>query len=315
MRNFGRFISEDPARANNNWYIYASNNPLIRIDPTGLADYIFGTSPLKDVPSSIPSETATTPGKVIPFPQQRIQSNDAIGLAGFGVGLLQGFLLHTRDFWNEKGALKDLRPDGSFDDVTPLQIKTWQLMNERGAHYETSLPPGFVERNGHAWNPDAGYVTFGEAWDVYNQVISGLKYGDEVSNLGKRISYAKHFENELLNFNEGYEIKQVLEKDLLLVQYHSNAEIGKGRTLKLWTTTSEANRFSTIDEVMDNLALLSMWGDRSMVSVAKVPAGTRVKHAIGTARKQINLETNEIREGGGLQILFEEFNPELDYTN
>ena len=33
------------------------------------------------------------------------------------------------------------------------------------------------------------------------------------------------------------------------------------------------------------------------------------KHAIGTARKQINLETNEIREGGGLQILFEEFDP------
>lgn len=84
-------------------------------------------------------------------------------------------MLHTRDFWNEKGALKDLRPDGSFDDVTPLQIKTWQLMNERGANYlKQTLPPGFVERNGHAWHPDSGYVTFGEAWDIYNSTNSNI---------------------------------------------------------------------------------------------------------------------------------------------
>ena len=32
----GRFITEDPARDGQNWFIYTSNNPLKFIDPTGL---------------------------------------------------------------------------------------------------------------------------------------------------------------------------------------------------------------------------------------------------------------------------------------
>lgn len=47
-------------------------------------------------------------------------------------------------------------------------------------------------------------------------------------------------------------------------------------------------------------------GSRSHVSIFKVPAGTKVKHAIGTAIEQT--KENEIRPGGGLQILFEQFN-------
>ncbi|MCG8572644.1 MAG: RHS repeat-associated core domain-containing protein [Spirochaetes bacterium] len=34
----GRFISEDPAKDGLNWYVYANNNPLRWIDPTGLYD-------------------------------------------------------------------------------------------------------------------------------------------------------------------------------------------------------------------------------------------------------------------------------------
>ncbi len=34
--SIGRFITEDPVRQGNNWYIYCGNNPLRYIDPTGL---------------------------------------------------------------------------------------------------------------------------------------------------------------------------------------------------------------------------------------------------------------------------------------
>ena len=37
----GRFISEDPARAEGNWYVYCMNNPINRIDPWGLDSYVF----------------------------------------------------------------------------------------------------------------------------------------------------------------------------------------------------------------------------------------------------------------------------------
>jgi len=35
--NIQRFISEDPAKDGNNWYIYCANNPIMFIDPTGFA--------------------------------------------------------------------------------------------------------------------------------------------------------------------------------------------------------------------------------------------------------------------------------------
>lgn len=57
---------------------------------------------------------------------------------------------------------------------------------------------------------------------------------------------------------------------------------------------------------MDKMALISNWGARDYVSIAKIPAGTEIKYAVGTARKQIG--AIESRPGGGLQMLFEKFN-------
>ena len=103
------------------------------------------------------------------------------------------------------------------------------------------------------------------------------------SSSGKVWDYSKQFEGELANFNAGYEIKNVIEEDLYLVQFHSNAEVGSGRSLKYWTTFDAANGISTVDDYMNEMALLSNWGAREQVGAI------------------------ESRPGGGLQILFEEF--------
>ena len=118
-------------------------------------------------------------------------------------------------------------------------------------------------------------------------------------------NYSERFEGELKNFNPGYQIRTYVDHDLYLVQYHSNGEIGIERSLKYWTTTCEANNISTVEEYMDKMALLKEWGARNHVTVAKVPAGTKVKFAIGTATKQPR--SYETRPGGGLQLLFEYF--------
>ena len=125
------------------------------------------------------------------------------------------------------------------------------------------------------------------------------------SSSGKVWDYSKQFDGELANFNAGYEIKNVIKEDLYLVQFHSNAEVGSGRSLKYWTTFDAANRISTVDDYMNQMALLSNWGARDNVSIAKIPAGTKIKYAIGTAREQVG--AIESRPGGGLQILFEKF--------
>jgi len=56
---------------------------------------------------------------------------------------------------------------------------------------------------------------------------------------------------------------------------------------------------------MKQMALLSNWGARDSVSIAKIPARTKIKYAIGTAKEQVG--AIESRPGGGLQILFEQF--------
>ena len=46
--------------------------------------------------------------------------------------------------------------------------------------------------------------------------------------------------------------------------------VGSGRSLKYWTTFDAANRISTVDDYMNQMALLSNWGARDNVSIAKI---------------------------------------------
>ena len=128
------------------------------------------------------------------------------------------------------------------------------------------------------------------------------------SGAGRIWDYSKQFDDELINFNNGYEIKNVIDEDRYLVQFYSDAQVGHGRSLRYWMTFEEANGISTIEDYMDKMALLSNWGARDNVSIAKIPAGTNIKYAIGTAREQMN--AIEFRPGGGIQLLFEFFDEE-----
>ena len=177
--------------------------------------------------------------------------------------------------------------------------------------YCQANPLGYVDPSGHncettqsRYNSNEEQHPKANAADAYQ---SATEKGNSKSGSasGKVWDYSKQFDGELANFNAGYEIKNVIDEDLYLVQFHSNAEVGSGRSLKYWTTFDEANGISTVDDYMNKMALLSNWGARDNVSIAKIPAGTKIKYAIGTAKEQVG--AIESRPGGGLQILFEQF--------
>lgn len=72
----------------------------------------------------------------------------------------------------------------------------------------------------------------------------------------------------------------MVDKDLYLVQFHSDVKVGSGRSLKRWTTFDEANGISTKDDYLDKMAVMSDWGARDNTSIAKIPIGIKIKYAI-----------------------------------
>ena len=116
------------------------------------------------------------------------------------------------------------------------------------------------------------------------------------------INYFYKFDRKLANFNDGYEIRTTVDKDLILVQYSSDAP---DASLCYWTTVDEANRITTLNDYMDKLALSKDWGNRNNVKVERNPAGIEVKYAVGTAREQLLIA--DPRPGGGVQFLFNQF--------
>ena len=130
-------------------------------------------------------------------------------------------------------------------------------------------------------------------------VGSAVKSGSKTATT---IDYSYKFDRELANFNDGYEIRTTVDKDLILVQYSSDAP---DASLCYWTTVDEANGITTLNDYMDKLALSKDWGNRNTVKVARIPAGTEVKYAVGTAREQLLIA--DPRPGGGVQYLFNQF--------
>ena len=135
------------------------------------------------------------------------------------------------------------------------------------------------------------------------QYVERIEIGSESGkSTATTIDYSYKFDRELANFNDGYEIKTTVDKDLILVQYSSDSP---DASLCYWTTVEEANGITTLNDYMDKLALSKEWGNRNTVKVARIPAGTEVKYAVGTARAQLLIA--DPRPGGGVQYLFNQF--------
>lgn len=140
-------------------------------------------------------------------------------------------------------------------------------------------------------------------------VAEGASLNPAVANSVPRLDYSANFAGDLRNFNPGYaHFSGALEDDLLLVQFHrSDRALGQGRSAAWWTTPEQANRFLTVDDVRQGLALPPGWGPRDAVSVARIPRGAEVEYFQGSALKQ--MEDNTLFEGGGVQYRFRDFDP------
>ena len=154
-----------------------------------------------------------------------------------------------------------------------------------------------------------GMATYGTLSGAELEVVNNVKRPQQLGNVGESgrntattIDYSYKFDRELANFNDGYEIRTTVDKDLILVQYSSDAP---DASLCYWTTVDEANGITTLNDYMDKLALSKDWGNRNTVKVARIPAGTEVKYAVGTAREQLLIA--DPRPGGGVQYLFNQF--------
>lgn len=105
-------------------------------------------------------------------------------------------------------------------------------------------------------------------------------------------------------------ISEKTKKELVLVQYHGSGEVGVDRTLNWWMVPTEANYFHTLEEVMNKAGLLTSFGERNSVSVARIPKGEKLTFLLGKAGKQIDAITGEIRLGGATQLRIKDFKAE-----
>ncbi len=125
----------------------------------------------------------------------------------------------------------------------------------------------------------------------------------------RRITYKKGYWESRSCFLQPKEFKGILKKDLVLVRFHGKPSIHRPDSLQWFTSTYQANQLCTLEQIFEKLALLSKWGERSHVTVARIPAGEKVRFMYGRSARQLCEETLESVEGKGLQYRFYDFNP------
>jgi len=100
------------------------------------------------------------------------------------------------------------------------------------------------------------------------------------------------------------EFKGLLKRDLVVVQYR-----GPGNSYHWWTVPAEANRFSTVEDALERLALLSKFGKRTHVAAAIIPKNTPIRFLHGRAKPMRDLKRLQFRRGGAVQYRFLDFDP------
>ncbi|MBA3602478.1 MAG: hypothetical protein H0W50_02305 [Parachlamydiaceae bacterium] len=105
-------------------------------------------------------------------------------------------------------------------------------------------------------------------------------------------------------------ISEKTKKEMVLVQYHGSGVVGVDRSHNWWMVPNEANYFHTLEEVMNKAGLLTSFGERNFVSVARIPKGEQLTFLSGKAGKQIDAITGEIRPGGATQLRIKDFKAE-----
>ncbi|MCX7120160.1 MAG: hypothetical protein NTZ67_00015 [Gammaproteobacteria bacterium] len=144
-------------------------------------------------------------------------------------------------------------------------------------------------------------------------------------HLPERISYARNYYEDIKEFyGPPLQYKGRLESDLVLVQIHGSGILGVDRSLKwaMHIEQAQVNRINpatglryyhglvdALDILKDQAALLSSWGERSHITVIKIPAGSNVQFLWGMAKKQCDPLSLETHMGGGIQYRLFDLDP------
>lgn len=126
----------------------------------------------------------------------------------------------------------------------------------------------------------------------------------------RRIDYSATYQRDIKEFLlPPKEFSGSFSKDVVVVQYHSAEALGSKRSLKWVMPVMQGNQLGTIEKVKDCVALLSKYGERSHVTVMRIPAGDPVRFLYGRTKKQVDPLTLELRPGGGVQYRFYDVDP------
>ncbi len=270
-----RFTQEDTYYGDGlNLYTYCQNNPILNHDPTGHGtkeNSPYSRNEQQYIDAGADPDTARLAAECYP---------DA----------------------NSKQDLYNKYKSQGYNATDAKKLANYEIVHgeERAKNYAANN----VKKSGSDYTATSPRENPNTDWRTQNRLNAQREAGAGKSgrNTATTINYSYKFDRELANFNDGYEIRTTVDKDLILVQYSSDAP---DASLCYWTTVDEANRITTLNDYMDKLALSKDWGNRNTVKVARIPAGIEVKYAVGTAREQLLIA--DPRPGGGVQYLFNQF--------